>query len=188
MLVPIFTRAFRTCTRERECATIGKEIDTGKQQTGRTTMPFMTIREILAKVEDFHAELGSRLSEAESVAQDGEAKLMLSFLGNHERELAYILSTMERESPDFIGTLNEWVQFDANVDDPRQFLREFEVDPGASPREVLEAANKLDVCLFCLYKGLAKGGSTPRAQRLFARLARMELEHQKTKLSSLSYY
>jgi hypothetical protein len=154
----------------------------------RTSMPFMTIREILTKVEDFHSEFGRHLHEAEQVAESGEAKLMLSFLGDHQRELAALLATIEKDSPDTISTLNEWVQFDTNVEDPRDFLRDFHVDPAASPAEVIEAANKLDVCLFCLYKGLAKGGSTPKAQRLFARLARMELEHQKAKGSNQSYY
>ena len=151
-------------------------------------MPFMTIREILTKVEKFHHDFGRRLQDAEAVAKNGEAKLMLGFLGNHQRELGDILATIEKESPDAISTLNEWVQFDTEVEDPRQFLREFSVDPAAEASEILAAANKLDVCLFCLYKGLAKGGSTPKAQRLFARLARLELDHQKARQSNQSYY
>ena len=151
-------------------------------------MPFMTIRSILTKVEGFHAEFGRRLHEAERVAESGEAKMMLHFLGNHQRELADILAAMERDSPEGISTLNEWVQFDTNVEDPRHFLQEFAVDPNAAAQEILEAANKLDICLFCLYKGLALGGSTPKAQRLFARLARMELDHQKARSSNQSYY
>lgn len=151
-------------------------------------MPFMTIREILTKVERFHHDFGRRLEEAEELAEKSEAKLMLSFLGNHQRELGDILAAIEKESPDYISTLNEWVQFDTQVEDPRQFLREFRVDPSADASEVLDAANRLDVCLFCLYKGLAKGGSTPKAQRLFARLARLELDHQKARKSNQSYY
>jgi hypothetical protein len=151
-------------------------------------MPFMTIREILTKVERFHSEFGRRLHQAEEIATDGEAKLLLGFLGNHQRELAAILSQMEKDSPGNIATLNEWVQFDTTVEDPRSYLREFEVAPEASPAEVLEAANRLDVCLFCLYKGMAKGSATPKAQRLFARLARLELDHQKARASNQSYY
>ncbi len=151
-------------------------------------MPFMTIREILTKVEHFHDEFGRRLYQAEESAKDGEAKLMLGFLGNHQRELAGILSQMEKDTPETISTLNEWVQFDTKVEDPRVFLRDFTIDPEASPSEVLEAANRLDVCLFCLYKGLAKGSATPKAQRLFARLARLELDHQKARASTQSYY
>ena len=151
-------------------------------------MPFMTIREILTKVERFHSEFGRRLYQAEKIATDGEAKLLLGFLGNHQRELAAILSQMEKDSPGNIATLNEWVQFDTTVEDPRSYLREFEVEPEASPAEVLEAANRLDVCLFCLYKGMAKGSATPKAQRLFARLARLELDHQKARSGNQSYY
>jgi len=151
-------------------------------------MPFITIREILTKVETFHNDFGRRLQDAEELAENHEAKMMLGFLGNHQRELGDILATIERDSPDYIATLNEWVQFDTKVEDPREFLRGFRIDPSASSDEVLKAANKLDVCLFCLYKGIAKGGSTPKAQRLFARLARLELEHQKGKGSNPSYY
>ena len=151
-------------------------------------MPFMTIREILGKVEGFHADFGNRLREAEQNATDSEAKMVLGFLANHQRELADLLSTMERESPDSISTLNEWVQFDTEVEDPRQFLSSFAVNADASQTEVMEAANQLDVCLFCLYKGLAKGSATPKAQRLFARLARMELDHQKARQASQGYY
>lgn len=151
-------------------------------------MPFLTIREILGKVESFHSEFGKRLHHAGSEATGSEAKLMLQFLGNHQRELAELLGTIEKDTPDTISTLNEWVQFDTEVEDPRDFLRSFAVDPCASPADVLEAANKLDVCLFCLYKGLAKGSATPKAQRLFARLARMELDHQKARKSNQSYY
>ena len=151
-------------------------------------MPFLTIREILTKVEDFHHEFGRRLYEAEELAEDNEAKLMLGFLGNHQRELADILSHMEKDSPENITTLNEWVQFDTNVEDPRAFLREFRVAPDATPQQVLRAANELDVCLFCLYKGMAKGSATPKAQRLFARLARLELDHQKARSGNQSYY
>jgi hypothetical protein len=151
-------------------------------------MPFTTIRQILAKVEAFHEEFGRRLQEAEGAARNGEAKMMLSQLGNHQRELVKLMATIEKESPESIPTLREWVQFDTQVEDPRQFLREFQVDPDATAHEVLEAANRLDVCLFCLYKGLAVGGSTPRAQRLFARLARMELEHQKERKTNHGYY
>ncbi len=151
-------------------------------------MPFVTIREIFNKVEDFHGDFGRRLHEAESEATNEEGKLMLKFLGDHQRELADILGAMEKDSPDNIATLNEWVQFDTEIEDPRGFLESFGVDPDATSREVFEAANKLDVCLFCLYKGLAKGSATPKAQRLFARLARMELDHQKAKGSSQSYY
>lgn len=151
-------------------------------------MPFLTIRNILTKVEAFHSEFGRRLHDAEGLAMNGEAKILLRFLGNHQRELAAILSTMERDKDNEIATLGEWVQFDTEVEDPRGFLREFRVDPNATAQEILEAANKLDVCLFCLYKGLATGGSTPKAQRLFARLARMELDHQKAKGSNQNYY
>ena len=151
-------------------------------------MPFITIRDILNKVESFHDEFGRRLHEAEQVASDGEAKMLLRFLGNHQRQLAVAVSAMDTESDLNMASLKEWVQFDADVPDPRDYLRNFSVDPSANVSEVLEAANKLDVCLFCLYKGLAKGGSTPKAQRLFARLARMELDHQKAKGSSAGYY
>jgi len=151
-------------------------------------MPFLTIRQILAKVEAFHAAFGERLHEAEGLAQNGEARMLLHFLANHERELADVLAAMEHDDENDIATLEEWVQFDAGVDDPREYLSQFHVAPDAAPRDVLRAANRLDVCLFCLYKGLAKGGSTPRAQRLFARLARMELDHQKAKGDTGTYY
>ena len=151
-------------------------------------MPFVTIREILGKVEAFHGEFGRRLHEAEDAAANPEAKMMLKFLGNHQQVLADLLATMERESPDHTSSLEEWVQFDTRIEDPREFLGEFHVEPDATSADIVAAANKLDICLFCLYKGLAKGGSTPKAQRLFARLARMELDHQKAKGSSQSYY
>ena len=151
-------------------------------------MPFATIREILTKVEDFHAEFGRRLQEAGEIAESGAAKTMLEFLSDHQRELADLLATMEKESPGTMATLNEWVQFDTEVEDPRTFLQEFRVRPDSTAEEILEAANKLDICLFCLYKGLAKGSATPRAQRLFARLARMELDHQKARKTNPGYY
>ncbi|HMB69207.1 MAG TPA: hypothetical protein VKU85_07835 [bacterium] len=151
-------------------------------------MPFVTIRDILGKVERFHDEFGRRLHEAETVASNGEAKMLLNLLGNHQRELAALLATMEKESPETIATLQEWVQFDTRVEDPREFLRSFQVDTAATAADILSAANELDVCLFCLYRGLAVGSSTPRAQRLFARLARMELDHQKERKSNQGYY
>lgn len=151
-------------------------------------MPFLTIRDILTKVERFHQEFGKRLNEAEEIAEHDEAKLMLGFLGNHQRELAVILSHMEKDTPEHVATLNEWVQFDTAVEDPRRFLSGFHVEPGATPQEVLKAANELDICLFCLYRGMAKGSATPRAQRLFARLARLELDHQKARTGNQSYY
>lgn len=151
-------------------------------------MPFVTIREILGKVERFHEEFGKRLHEAEALADNGEAKMLLNLLSNHQRELADLLATMEKESPETIATLQEWVQFDTKVEDPREFLKTFKVDPHAGAQEILAAANKLDICLFCLYRGLAVGSSTPKAQRLFARLARMELEHQKERKSNQGYY
>jgi len=151
-------------------------------------MPFVTIREILGKVERFHKEFGRRLREAEAVASNGEAKMLLNLLGNHQRELAALLATMEKESPETNATLQEWVQFDTKVEDPREFLRSFTVDSAATAQEILGAANKLDICLFCLYRGLAVGSSTPKAQRLFARLARMELDHQKERKTNQGYY
>lgn len=151
-------------------------------------MPFLTIRQILTKVETFHDEFGRLLHDAEGVADNAEAKMLLRFLGNHQQELADVLHTMEQDKENEIPTLDEWVQFDTQVEDPREYLQQFSVDRAATPRDVLRAANKLDVCLFCLYKGLAKGGSTPKAQRLFARLARMELDHQKAKGNTGNYY
>jgi hypothetical protein len=151
-------------------------------------MPFLTIRDVLHKVEAFHEEFGRRLLAAEDTTKDKEAKLMLRFLGNHQQQLASVLGSVDQDKEYKISTLKEWIQFDTEVDDPIEYLREFRVDPGATSEEVLSAANKLDVCLFCLYKSLAIGGSTPKAQRLFARLARMELDHQKAKQSHSSYY
>jgi hypothetical protein len=151
-------------------------------------MPFLTIRQILTKVETFHGEFGRRLHDAEGTADNAEAKMLLRFLGNHQNELAALLSTMEKDRDNVIATLDEWVQFDTEVEDPRGYLQHFAVDRNATARDVLRAANKLDVCLFCLYKGLAKGSSTPKAQRLFARLARMELDHQKAKGNTGNYY
>lgn len=151
-------------------------------------MPFVTIREILGKVERFHEDFGRKLHDAEMAANNGEAKMLLHLLSNHQRELADLLATMDKESPETIATLHEWVQFDTEVEDPREFLSKFHVAPDAKPHEILEAANKLDICLFCLYKGLAVGSSTPKAQRLFARLARMELEHQKERKANQGYY
>jgi hypothetical protein len=151
-------------------------------------VPFLTIRQILTKVEAFHEEFGRQLHDAESLADNEEARMLLRFLGNHQQELATILSAMEKDTDNEIATLEEWVQFDTEVEDPRDYLQRFTVDRAATPRDVLREANKLDVCLFCLYKGLAKGGSTPKAQRLFARLARMELDHQKAKGNTGNYY
>ena len=151
-------------------------------------MPFLTIREIMTKVESFHDEFGRRLHDAEGTAENAEAKMLLRFLGNHQQELASILAAMEQDKVSEIATLDEWVQFDTEVEDPREYLEQFELRPDATPRDVLREANKLDICLFCLYKGLAKGSSTPKAQRLFARLARMELDHQKAKGNSGGYY
>ena len=111
-------------------------------------MPFLTIREILGKVEDFHQEFGQRLHEAEGSATDNEAKLTLSFLATHQKELADALGTMERESPEDLASLNEWVQFDTALEDPRTFLEEFQVEKDATSDEVLRVANQLDVCLF----------------------------------------
>ena len=93
-------------------------------------MPFVTIREIFTKVERFHDDFGRRLHDAESLATNREAKMMLQFLGNHQRELAKTLQS--RESSNEIATLNEWVQFDTEVEDPRKFLRDFEVSADAS--------------------------------------------------------
>ncbi|GJM45322.1 MAG: hypothetical protein DHS20C21_21640 [Gemmatimonadota bacterium] len=151
-------------------------------------MPFLTIRDILNKVEKFHGEFGTRLHEAESAAENGEAKMLLRFLGNHQKQLAGILASMDADKDQEIATLDEWVQFDTEVRDPRGYLSTFTLSNNATAAEVLETANKLDVCLFCLYKGLAKGGSTPKAQRLFGRLARMELDHQKAKGGHGGYY
>jgi len=151
-------------------------------------MPFLTIRDVLGKVESFHEEFGQRLHAAEDETVDNEAKMMLRFLGNHQRQLASILGSIEQDREYEVSTLKEWVQFDTEVEDPITYLRAFEVKPNATSEEILTAANELDVCLFCLYKSLAVGGSTPKAQRLFARLARMELEHQKSKQSHGSYY
>jgi hypothetical protein len=151
-------------------------------------MPFLTIRQVLGKVEEFYTEFASRLEKAESLAENPEAKMLLHFLGNHQRQLAAVIGAVDDDKEYKVSTLEEWVQFDTEVENPIQYVRQFEVDPGASAQEVLEAANKLDVCLFCLYRSLATGGSTPKAQRLFARLARMELDHQKAKQSGGSYY
>ncbi|MBZ0266724.1 hypothetical protein K8I85_01080 [bacterium] len=151
-------------------------------------MPFLTIRQILTKVEAFHSEFGGMLHDAEIDADNAEAKMLLRFLGDHQKELAALLASMEQDKDNEIATLEEWVQFDTEVEDPRGYLQKFSVDRAATPRDVLRAANKLDVCLFCLYKGLAKGGATPKAQRLFARLARMELDHQKAKGNTGNYY
>lgn len=150
-------------------------------------MPFHTIREILHRVEEFHAEFGRRLHEAEEVAEGTQAKMMLAFLSNHQKELADTLLKIEKETPGTVATMKEWVQFDTEIEDPREYLQSFTVRPDSTAEEILEAANKLDICLFCLYRGLAVGSSTPRAQRLFARLARMELEHQKERQRSGGY-
>ena len=151
-------------------------------------MPFLTIRDVLRKVESFHGEFGRRLHAAEDTAIDHEAKLMLRILGDHQRQLASILGSVDENKEYKVAILKEWIQFDTEVDDPFVYLEGFEVDPNATSEEVLAAANKLDICLFCLYKSLAVGGSTPKAQRLFARLARMELDHQKAKQSHSRYY
>ncbi|MDP6460689.1 MAG: hypothetical protein QF819_05570 [Gemmatimonadota bacterium] len=146
----------------------------------------MTIREILTKVETFHSEFGQRLADAKDTVEDGRAKVLIDFLSEHQQALADALSTMEKETPDHVATLDEWVQFDTDIEDPRTYLQGLRFQADATAEDVLEQANNLDVCLFCLYKGMARGSSTPKAQRLFARLARMELEHQK--LKSQSYY
>ena len=151
-------------------------------------MPFLTIRDVVSKVEAFHEEFARRLHRAEECAVNDEAKMMLRFLGDHQQQLATVLGTIDVDREYKISTLEEWVQFDTEVENPIAFLNQFEVDANATCEDVLTAANKLDICLFCLYKSLATGGSTPKAQRLFARLARMELDHQKAKQSHASYY
>ena len=151
-------------------------------------MPFLTIRDVLNKVESFHEEFGRRLTSAEATTENEEAKMMLRFLGSHQQQLADVLQNIEADKEYDTATLREWVQFDTEIEDPVTYLAQFEIPKEATSDEVLTIANELDVCLFCLYKGLAQGGSTPKAQRLFARLARMELEHQKMKQSHASYY
>lgn len=137
-------------------------------------MPYETVRDILERVRRFHRRLSCYYEESTEVSRNEKTRLLLDYMGRHERNINRCLAKYKKEAADAV--LDTWMQYipDSQL---REAFQEAKIEPEMSPEEVFAHAMRIDGALVAFYEQLTSYSAAPTLQELFENL----LELEKTK-------
>jgi hypothetical protein len=133
-------------------------------------MNFVTVRDILHRVQEFHRRLGEAYEKSRDEARNERSRLLLDFMVKEEEKLQRALEDCGKEAPE--GVLDTWIQFV-----PQRPLEEISKDlhlrPDMTMDEIMDRAMKVDQALIDVFRRLGTA-NTSRVREFFNGLAEME--------------
>lgn len=134
-------------------------------------MSYLQIRDILEHLKGYYRRLSNLYEEVSETTDDERIRLLLQYMGRHERNLSRAVARHERAGAE--GVLNTWVQyeFDKGIDEA---LQEAEMHPNPSVEEIIRFSRKIDQAFVDFYRQMAQYTDSPRIQELFESLLDLE--------------
>jgi len=137
---------------------------------------FKTTRDILDQVKSVHRKLLRYHEDMRDEAGDETIRLLLSYLGRHERNVERALADFEEDAR--AALLDRWFQFTPDIADSPA-LRKVDVEPAMAATDVIRTVLEYDEALRRMFVELADTASRPELRELFTDLARTEKEEEK---------
>ena len=142
-------------------------------------MRFEQTRDVLEHARAFHAHIGELYHRLANEAERGAVKMLLEYMGRHERNLEEALARYQREASEQI--LDTWFQY-THDDEILRLCEDSDFRPDMTVTEIVAAGLKLDDCLIQLYREMAECADSEQVREVFTNLLEME-EHEKHTLS-----
>ena len=135
-------------------------------------------QDVLDHVRAFHDDLGKRYEQLSSESQQERIKMLLNYLGRHERHLEECLADYEETASR--GILETWFKF---VPQEARLLKldDMKLTPDMSVDDIVDVALRMDNCVVELYRELADISVSQQVKDVFTNLLTME-EEQKHKM------
>lgn len=116
-------------------------------------MPPQRMKDFLDATADFHKELGDFYETSSAGAKDEEIRILLEYIGHHERALEKIVREYESDSSKAV--LETWFKVSpACAGFPHPELLALSEDMSAG--DIIDRALQLDDALVCVYEELAR--------------------------------
>ena len=142
-------------------------------------MRFEQTRDILDHARAFHSHISQLYLRLAGEAEKGAVKMLLDYMGRHERNLEEALIRYEQQASEQI--LDTWFQY-THDEETLHICEASEFRPDMTVKEVVAAGLKLDDCLIRLYREMAEYANSEQVRDVFRNLLEME-EREKHKLS-----
>ena len=149
-------------------------------------MAFETVRDVVEFLKKFHRDLASALDAAGAKWSDEKKRILLNFVGRHQKNMEASLADYEEE----VGSalLGTWIKYVPSVPDCRCFEK-IEWNQDMSVEALASRVREVDTCLLKLYRQLAEKAPTPEIRELFeGLLQKEETESVRTLRDALSFF
>lgn len=132
---------------------------------------FEQVKDVLDYGIELHGELTKLYGKLADRSEQARAKLLLDYLGRHERGRAEALQRFEADPR--AGCLDVWLQYAPSPEVERR-LADCAIRPDMSVDEVMRVALDFDDALIDIYQEAAREAEDTQARALFENLIAME--------------
>ncbi len=134
-------------------------------------MSTLRARDVLDQAQGFHARLASHFASLGSTAENERARLLFSWLSQHEEKISHFLHRYLGDAP--ASLLDAWLQ---NVPEEHALSHCTLIDlsPGADANEIISASRHYDDYLMRLYVGMRDQATRSDVREMFDSLIKME--------------
>lgn len=140
-------------------------------------MRFQQVRDLLDHARLFHRDLSKFYKSLASNEESERVKLLLDYLGRHEKHLEESLSAYEDDAPTQV--LNSWFQFTLD-ESTLKTPESIQIKPHMTIADVIRMSLSLDDRLIKVYKNIAKTAEVPEVREVFENLLQMEEKEKHT--------
>jgi len=134
---------------------------------------FETTEEVLVGAREVHARACELFSQLSAKAEDEEARVLLSFLTEHESKMAEKFTSYLADAPQPL--LRSWTQYSLEVE-PKKFFRDLSVHNEMSVEEIAAVSCSIESYLVGLFEEMSTTAVTSDARLVFSSLMSMENE------------
>ena len=140
---------------------------------------FECVRDVFKNIRGFHAKTGRLYGELSDRTPNARAKMLLSYMAEHEANLDRSLAAYESEAP--VSILNTFFQY-TTEETPERFIANLALKPHPTADDVVDLCSKIDVYLEGLFEQLAAvadAQGSMRVREALDNLVEMDLEARK---------
>ena len=134
-------------------------------------MPFEQVRDVIDRARAIHRKMGELYDRLGDVAERPRVKMLLDYLGRHERHLEEVLSTYEQHISKRI--LDCWFNYTPEKI-PKECFDSCDLGPGMTVDEIIQRAIHVDECLLMLYQEMVNRAPHDDVREVFQALLDME--------------
>ncbi len=140
---------------------------------------FECVRDVFDNIRHFHEKTGRLYRELSDRTQNARAKMLLSYMADHEVSLDRTLTIYQTEGT--ASVLNTFFQY-TTEETPEKFIANLDLKQDPTADDVVEICMKIDKYLACLFEQLAAVADAQgsiKVREALENLVEMELEAKK---------